>query len=109
MNDIRESDWKHFRQVRAVALERFCERILAEVVQLAVDHSKSQHERYLAVWKLLQERDDEVARAFNNPRRSAAVLQLVSIRALGLLKEEELAGFSPELRERLKSLLGSPG
>ena len=29
--DIKESDWKVFRKLREVALERYCERVLKEV------------------------------------------------------------------------------
>ena len=93
-----ESDWKLFRQLRPLALDRFCQRVLAEVGRLAADTGRSSHERYLAVFKLLQRRDEELADAFNNPRRSTALAQLARIRAEGLLTEEEFAGFSPEIR-----------
>jgi hypothetical protein len=51
---IPESDWKIFRQLHPVALERFCERTLSEVGRLASDTGKSAHERYLAVFRLIQ-------------------------------------------------------
>ena len=46
---IPEADRKLFRQVRELALERFCRRVLAEVAELSDDPQKSSHERYLAV------------------------------------------------------------
>lgn len=54
---IRESDWKVFREVRAVAFTRFCDRILSEVARVSNDSSKSSHERYLAIFKLIEQRD----------------------------------------------------
>jgi hypothetical protein len=54
---ISEPDWKRFRHLRELALERFCERVLSEIGQLASEPGPSAHERYLAVYKLLQRRD----------------------------------------------------
>jgi hypothetical protein len=95
---IRESDWKLFRELRPLALDRFCQRALAEVARLANDVTKNNHERYLAVFELLRRRDEELADVFNNPRRSTALLQLALIQSRDLLSEEEFARFSPETR-----------
>ena len=102
---IPESDWKLFRKLHSVALERFCQRVLSEVSRLAADESKTSHERYLAVFKLIKQRDSEVAAAFNDVRRSTALRQLVAIQLHELLSDKELAGFSPETRTALQALL----
>jgi hypothetical protein len=101
-----ESEWKLFRQLQAVALERFCERVLSEVGHLTADARKNHHERYLAVFKLIKRRDKELAHAFDNPRRSAALGQLTCLQGLGLLTDEEFARFSPETRASVEVLLG---
>jgi len=97
--DIRESDWKVFRQVRTVALERFCEKVLREIISFASDATKTPHERYLDIYKLVRERDRMLADAFNDVRRSTALLQLSIIHSHGLFTEEEMAKFSPEARD----------
>ena len=51
---ISEPDWKLFRQLQPLALERFCQRVLEEVGRLAADTGKTSHERYLAVLKLIE-------------------------------------------------------
>jgi hypothetical protein len=99
---IPEPDWKIFRQLRLLALDRFCQRVLAEVSELAVDVDKSHHERYLAMFKLLHDRDDKLADMFNSPRRSVALMQLARIQSMKLLSTEELARFSPETRAALE-------
>lgn len=104
---IPESDWKIFRQLHPVALERFCERTLFEVDRLATDTGKSAHERYLAVFRLLQRRDKELAQAFNDLRRSTAWLQLAIFRSRELLTEEEFARFSPETQGAVQVFLGA--
>lgn len=99
--DIKESDWKRFKTLRQIALERFCERVLIDIGCIGADAGKSQHERYLDVYRLIQDRDEELGRAFNGLSRSKATGQIALIRSLGLLAEEELAGFSEELRSIL--------
>lgn len=60
MKNIREADWKHLRQLKPVALDRFCTRALAEVAQTGSDEQKTAHERYLSTYKLMHERDGEL-------------------------------------------------
>jgi hypothetical protein len=104
---IKESDWKLFRELRAIALDRFCERVLNEVVRIAADLGRSNHERCLAIFKLLGRRNREMANAFDNPRRSTARIQLVAIQSHGLLTDEELERFSAETRDAVRASLGS--
>jgi hypothetical protein len=96
--ELSGADWKLFRQLQAIALERFCERVLSDLSRLASDTGKSAHERYLAIFDLMERRDDELGEAFNDPRRSTAVQQLARIQSHKLLTPEELASFSPETR-----------
>jgi hypothetical protein len=103
--DIPESDWKIFRTVRESALDRYCARVLDECRAVIEDNSISNHERYLRLFQLLQERDDELADAFNNPRRSAALIQLAHVCRLGVVTDAELAGFSKETREFVTALV----
>jgi hypothetical protein len=105
MREISESDWKLFRQLQPLALERFCRRVLSEVNRLASAAGQSSHEQYLAVFRLIECRDKELAEAFDNPRRSSALLQLARLRAQELLTEEEFACFSAEARGAVRVFL----
>ena len=105
--DLPESDWKAFRKLREVALARFCERVLGEIGTIASTSATSYHDRYLKIYELIDNRDEELARAFNDPRRSRAILQLAAINSYGLLSEEELLSFTPETRETV-ALLSKP-
>lgn len=104
--EIRGADWKLFRQVHPIALERFCQRVLSEVGRLASDTGKSAHQRYMATFQLLQRRDKELAEAFNDMRRSTALLQLAILRSRGLVTDEEFARFSPETQAAVQVWLG---
>jgi hypothetical protein len=103
-HDILESDWKIFREIHPSVLGRFCDRILSEVVRLANDTSTGSHERYLLVFKLINERDADIARAFNDFRRSTAIHQLAIMHSRELLTNEEFARFSSETQASVKSL-----
>lgn len=102
---IPESDWKVFRELRAKALERFCERVLSDIRDLTADDTRTFHDRYLEICKLIDAQDRELARAFNDPRRSQAVLQLTLIHSHDLLKSEELARLTSETRSVIDSVL----
>ena len=98
-----ESDWKVFRELREVALDRFCRRVLDEIEPLRLNASRSHHERYLDVFRLLQERDQELANAFGDPRRSQMIFQLAALHAHGLLEPDEFARFTPRTRATVES------
>ncbi len=99
-----ESDWKVFRDLREVAVERSCESVLGGTEAFRLDIRLSHYERYLALFDWLGDRNQEMARAFDDPKRSQMFRQLVAIRELGLLESEELARFTPETRERVEAL-----
>jgi hypothetical protein len=109
LRDFKESDWKVFRPLREVALERFCQRVLAEMRYIASEPEKTSHERFLAVWKVMHDRNDELAAAFDNPRRSVMLEQLTLMRSHKLLTDEEMAQFSDDAREVMQFLLRPQG
>ena len=102
---VRESDWKAFRELRNIALERLCARILGEVRTITRNETYGNHARYKQLWDLLRERDYDVARAFDDPRRSRMLLQLAAIHQLGLIEEDEFSRFHPETRRSVESLV----
>jgi hypothetical protein len=51
--------------------------------------------------------DREMARLFDNPRRSHALTMLAQIRSQGLLTEDEFSSLSPETRGAIQMLLGA--
>ena len=102
--DIPERDWKVFKELRAIALERFCHRVLGDTGRLMGDSAKSSYDRYSDVYRLITARDRELARVFDAPRRSRALVQLAQIANLDLLEPEELTRISPEVRDTITEL-----
>ena len=93
---MKKSDWKQFTEVKQNALDRFCKLTLDGSQNIINDESKTAHERYLQLFKYMDEQDETLARTFNGHSRNNAWLQLLSMRSLNLVKEEELAEFSEE-------------
>lgn len=99
-----DSDWRTFRELQQIALERFCKRTLEEVQAILADRSRTHHERYVRVFRLLRKRDDELAHAFNDPRRSRMIGQLVAIYTHGLLQPDEMERFTERTRATIESI-----
>jgi hypothetical protein len=104
MRQIEEADWRVFRQLHPVALERFCERIVGEIERIRSNEAKSFHQRYIEISRLIKKRDRQIGEAFNDLRRSTALLQIATIRSHGLWTEEEFMRFSPDIREAVELL-----
>lgn len=101
--DIHESDWRVFRRLHSIALERFCKRVL-EVVREAAECKTDYHDCYRKVYRLIRDYDKRMAAAFDDPRRSNAFLLLANIIGEGLLSAEELKQFSQEAQARIKMI-----
>jgi hypothetical protein len=104
---IDESDWKLLRRLHQVALEKFSKQILDELEQIRIDPSKSNHERFLAAFDLINRRNKDIAMAFDDLRRSRAFDRIAAIHSLGLFSKEETAGFTEQTQEIMKVLLGA--
>ena len=102
---IAEADWKRLRKLKEVALDRLCAAILHECRDITVAEGQTTHERYLALFRHIRERDADVANAFDGLSRSTAVQRLAAMCALDLVAEEELAEFSPDTQRSVRSLL----
>jgi hypothetical protein len=102
-SQISERDWNVFRELRLVALERLCDKILTDAKAEIERRGKSSHEKYLSLYTLLKRGDDDVARGFNDVRRSTALMQIAIIHSMGLFTGEELQRFSPETNKVIVS------
>jgi hypothetical protein len=104
----RKADWKKFTELKAVALERFCESILNEATEIAGKRDSTAHERYLDVYELIRQRDREIVKTFDGHSRSRADLQLGLMYSLDLVTEDELETFSEETKLHARSWKWEP-
>jgi hypothetical protein len=103
---IKESDWKLYSKLAPIALERLCDRILSEIAATSQARQKTSHERYLAVYRLIMDRDKDIAAAFNSRSRSKAVPSLGVMRSLQIVTDDELASFSEETQRTVRFWAG---
>jgi len=68
------------------------------------DDNLSAHDRYLRLVRLVRERDDSVAAAFDDLRRSTAIQRLAGMINLGVVSSVELGQFTPATRESATAL-----
>jgi hypothetical protein len=104
--DIKESDWKVLRRLHPLALERFCERVLAEIERVSDDKALGSHRRYLDIFEIVMGRSREIGRIFDDLKRSNALRMLAQMRANGLLTDEEYFSLSAETRDAVELMTG---
>src|ERR1700693_2880671 len=104
---IAEADWKVLRRVHPLALERYCERVLAEIERVTHNRGPNTHPRDLDIFKIIEQRDREMARIFDDPKRSNSLTMLARMRSDGLLTEDEFSSLSPETRSAIEFLIGA--
>jgi ABC-type nitrate/sulfonate/bicarbonate transport system ATPase subunit len=102
---IKESDWKIFKKLYPLALQRYSSRILEEVEEIISDSNRDAHDRYIELYKLIEDRDKTIAEMFDGYSRSKAELQLMMFRRNKLITDEEFAELSEQTRERIQSWL----
>jgi|TARA_A100000164_G_C21496277_1_gene580315 hypothetical protein len=100
---ISEADWKHFKQVKADALDRCCQQVLDDVRKGIDDPELSNHAKYLYLYKLMENSDKRIANIFDYNARSKAMLQLALMKSDGLLEAKQISGFSDELQSFINS------
>ena len=58
---IPEADWKVFRSLHPIWIDRFCRRVNDELLRALSDDSRDAYEQYLAAYKLMHKRDKEIS------------------------------------------------
>src|SRR5258708_9202754 len=103
-SQIPEKDWKVWRPLFQIALDRFCERTLQGATKLASSEG-TPHERYLKLFQYLKRKDKELAEVFDNFSRSKATMQLALAVKRKLITPDELHTFSEETQETIALML----
>lgn len=98
MKTIREADWKRLRDLKPIAIDRFCTRVLLDLQHVASDTSVTSHERYATIYDLIHEWDKELAKMFDGLSRSNADWKFLLMYDAGLLTEDEVTAFSDDIR-----------
>jgi hypothetical protein len=63
-NQIKESDWKIFKELRPLALQRYCERVMEDVDKIIHVSERDAHERYIEMYKIVRDGDKRLPDIF---------------------------------------------
>lgn len=95
--DFPETDWKILSQLKPLALDRLCRRILTTSETIIVQAKEGGYQSaYLELYKHIQTQDKALSNCFDDWRRSQAFLILANWRREKLIAEDEFAAFSAE-------------
>jgi hypothetical protein len=96
-----EKDWKTLRGIHDELLWKLCDRINKECATILASRDGSSHERYLRLYKHIQESDSIIGDCFNDLKRANIHIKMMYMKREGLLTEEHLQGFSQGARAYL--------
>ena len=97
---MKESDWKLFREIKENAIEQFCRVALSEFGEIINNEDQSTHERYLYLYKIVDNTNRKMSLLFDGHSRSKAWLQLLAIRGEGLANERLVSELSEEFQQQ---------
>jgi hypothetical protein len=95
---IVESDWKRFSRMLPMLRERYLSEQNARISRILSDPKKNETERFWDALKEMEKEAKTLRRCLEGYSRSNMVLHLMSMRAVGMIKKEDLAEFSAELQ-----------
>ena len=84
-----ERDWKYMRKIHDDLLVRLCERINKKSIAILKEGIGSEHEKYLKLYKHIQNSDRIIADCFNDWRRSTLIMKLTAIQHHDLLNLDD--------------------
>ena len=85
-------------------LSTYCAGVNKRAVEIVCSKNGSDHTKYLALYKYLQEADKILGFCFNDWRRSTIAEKVFNLHLYGLLTKEHLANLSADARSFVKSL-----
>ena len=106
-----ESDWKKFKELRKIALDRFCQGVLAAAKAIAQhDGALSAHAGYGMLYGMIHDRNKDMAQAIdhNSQSRSSALRGLWLMVMHDLLTEAELSVLSEDALRYIAEVVRQP-
>ena len=101
MNDPLESDWRKFNARLGVWRERHLADRNRRIAAVLTEAGKTETERFWAAEKLIANEARALQRSLDDIRRSQMINRLLEMRLSGMIHREDLADFSPKLRDRV--------
>ncbi len=101
---ILERDWEYLRSTHDEILHELCSRILKKAVEIAGEEGENPHQRYLTLYRHIENSDDIVAECFDDWRRSTISNRVIGLGNHNLLTDAYVKGLSEEAQDRLRMI-----
>jgi len=101
----KESDWKRFHRIVSDLRERYLKEQNVELVGILTDPKRSPTEQFWDTFEKMKEERKILIDCLDNHSRSHMFMSMALMCRYGMLKKEDLEGFSDELRDRLNRFL----
>ncbi len=95
---MKEPDWKLFNKIKEEAIDKFCCNALEEFNDVINNNPNCAHNKYLYLYKLVENKDKEMHLLFDGHSRSKVNLQLFGMRMNSLANEDLIKKLSNELQ-----------
>ena len=96
-----ESDWRKFRDLVPVLRERYIAERNTKYREILEDSKKTETDRFWAVFGSMEVEARVLRSCLDGHSRSSMWMYLERMRRAGMLRKEDLAGFSTELQEQV--------
>ena len=96
-----ETDWKKFQAIVPSLRERYIAEQNRRLVILLSSSNKTETERFWAAQKFIEKQARILCDCLDGHSRSKMFLAMLSMKSVGMLKSEDLADFSDELKRRV--------
>ena len=99
---ILERDWKYLQRIQPELLRALCARINHQATDILQSQAKSEHERYLILYKHIHDSNRIIASCFDDWRRSNLWTKILLLRREDLLTDEHLSQMSDQIKDDLE-------
>ena len=96
---MKESDWKLFKKIKNRAMDQYCQAALSEFSEIIDKEDQSAHERYLYLYKIIDNTNRKMSLLFDGHSRSKAMIQLLVIRREGLADDQLVSELSEAFQQ----------
>jgi hypothetical protein len=101
VSDFMESDWRKFSEMVPKLRERYLAEQNARIVALLTDPKENETERFWDALEVMEREAKILQKCLDGHSRSKMQLFMLSMIGAGMLKKEDLAVFSEELRNQV--------
>jgi len=102
--NIPERDWKQLRKFKPDMLNALCERINRKAEKLINSNDKNEHEKYIALYRYINNANETVALCFDDWRRSNIRIRISALLSENLLTDEHVQELSDETKRTIDFL-----